>query len=99
MGCVDRREYLKLRQRDQRRQRRERRDAIKLAAGCQDCPPGTEWPPECLHFDHRPDEVKLHNVAAMQTNPWTVVLAEIAKCDVVCANHHAIRTGSRRSTA
>ena len=81
--------------------RRERAKALidevttfKLAKGCTDC--GYADHPMALHFDHRPGERKLFNVA---TGVWGYspkkVWDEIAKCDVVCANCHAIRTGER----
>ena|ERR1017187_8122758 len=68
---------------------------IKLSSGCVDCPTGTVWPAECLDFDHVRGE-KLFDVAACMSRTRDVILAEIAKCEVVCANHHRIRTQQRR---
>jgi hypothetical protein len=52
-----------------------------------------------MDFDHRPGETKCFNlaIAAGQTRlSWAKMLAEIAKCDVVCANCHRKRTHRRR---
>lgn len=45
-----------------------------------------------LDFDHRSN--KLRNVSRMVSagTSWDSILAEIAKCDVVCANDHRRRT-------
>ena len=69
---------------------------IKVTAGCMDCPPGTVWPPEVLQFDHVRG-VKRGPIAGMGGHAAVTVLDEIAKCEVVCANHHAMRTQARRS--
>jgi hypothetical protein len=46
-----------------------------------------------LDFDHRDPKTKAHNVVVLSMQkPWTRVLAEIAKCDVRCANCHRRRT-------
>ena len=60
---------------------------------CADC--GQEFPPECMDFDHRPDEVKVCNVATLHSRRKDLILAEVAKCDVVCANCHRIRSKKR----
>ncbi len=53
--------------------------------------------PVVMEFDHRPDEQKLYNIGAMVGNTYSqaTLLAEIAKCDIVCANCHRHRTNSR----
>ena len=73
----------------------DRNDAIKLAAGCADC--GWRGWARGLDWDHVRG-VKLRSIAAMIANgrPWTEILEEMAKCDVVCANCHRIRTARRR---
>lgn len=63
-------------------------------APCQDC--GNKFPPVCMDFDHRPGEVKLFGISAAVRYSWDVILAEMAKCDLVCANCHRIRTEERR---
>jgi len=52
-----------------------------------------------MDFDHREEEVKLFNIANLTSQRWMSVAdlqAEIAKCDVVCANCHRERTHQRR---
>lgn len=68
---------------------------IKLWYGCRDC--GYRDHPEALDFDHRPDEVKLFNIArSRNSHGLNAVLVEIAKCDVRCANCHRVKTAERR---
>jgi len=59
---------------------------------CQDC--GGKFPVECMDFDHVRGKKK-RNVAQMKYAALTTLLDEIAKCDVVCANCHRIRTMAR----
>lgn len=66
---------------------------IKLSAGCADC--GFNSHPAALDFDHRPGEVKDFNISNKTDYDRDLVLAEIAKCDVVCSNCHRIRTATR----
>lgn len=68
-------------------------DAAKLKP-CEDC--GRTFDPICMDFDHRPGEVKLAAVAKMPTD-FTIekIIAEIAKCDLVCACCHRLRTRRR----
>ena len=60
---------------------------------CQDC--GGTFPPECMQFDHVRD--KKFGIA--KRAGWMArkdeLLEEIAKCELVCANCHAIRTRRR----
>jgi hypothetical protein len=66
----------------------------KLAAGCADC--GYDENPVALEFDHLPGFVKLFNIGEQIGNlSMESIWAEIAKCDVVCANCHNIRTSER----
>lgn len=58
---------------------------------CMDC--GVQYPPYVMDFDHRDKKEKKFNLAAGHTRAGIeLLLAEIAKCDVVCANCHRIRT-------
>jgi len=67
-------------------------DKIKMDAGCMDCGLRPKYA-QVLEFDHRPDEIKLFHVSdRISTGTMEDMLAEIAKCDVVCANCHRIRT-------
>lgn len=69
----------------------------KKAKPCADC--GVQYPPHVMGFDHRPGEEKVNDLARMKTYSVQRILAEIAKCDVVCHNCHAERTHSRRIAA
>lgn len=72
--------------------------AYKLERGCMDC--GYSEHGVALDFDHRPDEEKLFPPSSMRVlGTWQQMLDEIAKCDVVCANCHRVRTFSRPSLA
>ncbi len=49
-----------------------------------------------MDFDHRPGEEKLYEISKMYTLlSKTKFLNEIAKCDLVCANCHRIRSCDR----
>jgi len=62
---------------------------------CMDC--GIKYPFYVMQFDHRPDENKLFVIGAHRNNRSAdKILAEIAKCDIVCANCHSIRTWNRK---
>lgn len=60
---------------------------------CMDC--GNQFPPECMDWDHRPGEIKYRNVS--QIRGKEKLMAEISKCDLVCANCHRIRSKRRRN--
>ena len=64
----------------------------KAAHPCTDC---GEADPIVLEFDHLPQFPKLGNIAAL-LNSRAKLLAELAKCEVVCANCHARRTYERK---
>jgi hypothetical protein len=59
---------------------------------CADC--GQSFPPWVMDFDHRDPRTKSFALAAGHAllKSRNVLAAEVAKCDVVCANCHAIRT-------
>ena len=61
---------------------------------CMDC--GGRFPAVCMDFDHRPDEVKLFGIMRNYELKKETLEAEIAKCDIVCANCHHIRTADIR---
>jgi hypothetical protein len=53
--------------------------------------------PLVLEFDHIGG--KSFSIGGkLTTHPWQAILAEIEKCDVVCANCHRIRTAKQRGT-
>ncbi len=80
-------------------QARERKDALRIERTrflieyfsthpCTDC---GEADPVVLEFDHLGD--KLFNIGeALTYRNWESILAEIEKCEVVCANCHRRRT-------
>lgn len=59
---------------------------------CTDC--GKSYPPYVMHFDHLKD--KTFNISRRIGHKMSTLLEEIDKCEVVCANCHAIRTHNRR---
>ena len=68
---------------------------LKLRRGCVDC--GYNAWPSALHFDHRPGEVKAFEIGGAVHYSWETIIAEVAKCDVRCANcHHRITDLRRR---
>lgn len=68
--------------------------SLKAGRPCADC--GAVFHPAAMQFDHRPGTDKLANVANLaRQNCRLRLLAEIEKCDLVCANCHAVRTFSR----
>lgn len=67
---------------------------IKEKSGCVDC--GEKYPHYMLHFDHLPGFKKSGSVSEIYSrNGREKGLEEMAKCDIVCANCHAIRTYNR----
>lgn len=75
-----------------KQQFKKRLSEIKEASGCMDC---GETNPIVLDFDHLKD--KKYNVSRMIHDgfSWAAIKKEIAKCEVVCANCHRIRTHNR----
>lgn len=61
---------------------------------CTDC---GESNPVVLEFDHLRDK-KFVIAGELDRKPWKVILEEIEKCEVVCANCHRIRTADRRGS-
>lgn len=59
---------------------------------CVDC---GESNPIVLEFDHLGDKVLDVTKMVWRGISWKRIEAEIAKCDIVCANHHKIRTWER----
>ena len=66
--------------------------SIKVASGCLDCK--LSGPAEALTFDHVQGEKKF-DVGPSWNQSRAALEAEVAKCEVVCANCHAIRTAKR----
>jgi hypothetical protein len=55
------------------------------------------WVPVAMQFDHVEGK-KIMDIARMMRAHWSLdrVAEEIAKCELVCSNHHAIRTWHER---
>jgi len=62
-------------------------DEIKTKNGCKKC---GENHPACLDFHHRSGSKKEEGLSVMVNNlrPLKIILKEIEKCDVLCANCH-----------
>lgn len=71
---------------------------IKLHSGCVDC--GYNDHAVALQFDHIGDDKKM-NVSDMIRSDysWITILQEIGKCEVRCANCHAVMTRDRKLQA
>lgn len=67
----------------------------KTIKGCVDC--GYNANAYALEFDHLPGFEKDRTVASLMYASWNMIKKEIAKCEVVCANCHAIRTFTRKT--
>jgi hypothetical protein len=68
--------------------------SLKDGRPCTDC--GRVFPPEVMQWDHLPGVLKLGNISTdLRGRSRDEVLQEIAKCELVCANCHAIRTFAR----
>jgi protein-arginine kinase activator protein McsA len=84
-----------------RLQRKRSRERIALFvielknAPCVDC--GNRFHHAAMDFDHLPGFEKRASVSrlAEQVKSKSVILAEVAKCDLVCANCHRVRTYDR----
>ncbi len=59
---------------------------------CDDC--GQTFAPHMMDFDHRDPRKKLFAIttAGSRLKSQDALIAEIEKCDIVCANCHALRT-------
>lgn len=68
--------------------------AVVKDVPCLDC--HLRWPKACMEFDHRPGETKTYSIGRSGAKLALAALkTEIAKCDIVCANCHRIRTEIR----
>ena len=66
---------------------------VEKARPCMDC--GGTFPPYVYDFDHRIPAEKSFSISKGKRVGREALLAEIAKCDLVCANCHRIRTYTR----
>lgn len=70
-------------------------NSLKHEKPCTDC--NEEHPYWRLDFDHRDGTTKIAEISKMKSGLYSRqrILDEIAKCDLVCANCHRIRTWNR----
>jgi hypothetical protein len=68
--------------------------ALKKGVPCADC--GEVFPAWVMHWDHLPGYEKVGNISEMVgDNSRTITIAELEKCELVCANCHVMRTIGR----
>ena len=75
-------------------------DSLKKGRPCADC--GNSYPPYVMEWDHLPGAVKTLVLADTRRAAHSKkrILAELEKCELVCANCHRERTfGKRRKAA
>ena len=84
------------RQKKNYKQRREYLDAYKAEKGCCNCGFSN---PIALQFNHIDPQQKSFQVSeGLAGRPWKLILQEIEKCNVMCANCHAIHTYENEHT-
>ncbi len=68
--------------------------SLKRGRPCPDC--GGTFPPQVMQWDHLPGAPKLGDISTgLRSRSRDEILEEIAKCELVCTNCHAIRTFQR----
>ena len=68
---------------------------IKMAAGCIDC--GYAAHAEALQFDHIDNNKKASVSNLIRSDySWVTIMTEINKCEIRCANCHAVKTSQRK---
>jgi hypothetical protein len=75
--------------------RQRRKDFIRglKNAPCTDC--GVQYHTDVMEFDHARGE-KLFELSRAHKHSYERIKTEVAKCDLVCANCHRLRTVRRR---
>ena len=89
-------EYVAQRNRDSAETARRKREYVKAQkdVACADC--GQRHPHYVMDFDHVPERgAKVFNLSRPSRVSWAAIDAEMAKCDIVCANCHRERTFTR----
>lgn len=86
------------RKKERRYELREWAISLKEGRPCADC--GGIFHHAAMQWDHLPQSLKVDHVCELVGQGATKerILEEIAKCELVCANCHAIRTYNRRQT-
>ena len=68
--------------------------SLKVDIACADC--GETFPTYVMHWDHLPGFEKIESISVLVGRfPRNLVLEELKKCELVCANCHVLRTISR----
>jgi len=68
--------------------------SVKEGLACADC--GQVFPVWVMHWDHLPGYEKVACISDMvRSRSRMSTLAELRKCELVCANCHVLRTISR----
>ena len=70
--------------------------SLKTGRPCADC--GGVLPHAAMQWDHLPGSLKRREVSMLVLRGFrrATILDEISKCELVCANCHAVRTFERR---
>ena len=63
---------------------------IKTDRGCSNC--GYNKHACALDFDHKDPEIKRFNIGSSHTYKMDVLLDELSKCRILCANCHRLKT-------
>jgi len=72
--------------------------SLKEGIPCRDC--GETFPVWVMHWDHLPGFAKVGEISSLvQNRTRAVVLDELKKCELVCANCHVMRTVVRARRA
>ncbi len=87
----DKREQARATAKARRDRNRQFMDELK-AGPCTDC--GGTYPPECMDWDHVRGD-KLADVGSLLQATRERILAEVTKCELVCANCHRTRSRNR----
>ena len=75
---------------DLRKRHKDKVDQIKVEKGCSRC--GYNASPLALHFNHLDPKAKYFGIGDSLTRKWELIEAEINKCEILCANCHAIHS-------
>jgi hypothetical protein len=66
---------------------------IKASTPCADC--GVRYPYYVMQFDHTGTDKVMDVSKLMRSAGLERIMAEISKCEIVCANCHSVRTWER----
>jgi 5-methylcytosine-specific restriction endonuclease McrA len=76
-----------------KRRFKQKQEAVKYLGGkCQKC--GYDKSVTAMQFHHRNPDEKSFTISGNHSRAWTKTLAELDKCDLLCANcHHEVEYG------